>query len=229
MNPRRPSRLSHRDHDVINTINVLSQVTTSQLLRLHFSEPTTSELSRGHRTRRTLARLTQAGHIRRLGRPIGYSQGGSEGYTYLPARSRTHVGDPHAVDIAELYVRLVEAERQGRLRLLRFTPEDRVLHGTVEADAFIRVEVNGQEYEWYLEIDRGTEFKPQLRNKMRAYTKAASNSAYYPRVLYVVTFAAWDQFDKRINLISEIIAGARFPEQFQVCRLDDAINHLACG
>lgn len=220
--------LSPRDHEVIDAVDTLRQIWTSQLLRLCFSEEGTSPLSRGQRTRRALARLRSGGHVGRIERFIGSGGGGSEGYVYIPSNSRTDTIDRHSLDRAELYVRLVEAERQGLCRVIEFTPEETVKGTKVVSDAYLLIEVGGQEYEWYIEVDRGKEYRTQLRTKMRAYTRAAkaSSDGYFPRVLYVVSWAVRDRLAERVRLIRDVAGEQEFPEQYEACTLDETLSLL---
>lgn len=172
-----------------------------------------------------MARLRSGGHVGRIDRFIGMGGGGSEGYVYIPANSRTDTIDRHSLDRTEFYVRLVEAERQGKCRVLEFTPEETVKGTKVVSDAYLLIDVAGQEYDWYIEIDRGKEYKTQLRTKMRAYTRAAKNSTdgYFPRVLYVVSWAVRDRLAERVRLIRDVAGEQEFPEQYEVCTLDEAL------
>ena len=88
------------------------------------------------------------------------------------------------------------------------------------------VEIDGERRDWYIEIDRGSEYKPQLKEKARAYTKAAKKAGGAPRVLYVVTFAPRNRIAERVMFIASVIREAEFPEAFEVCRLDEVLNVL---
>lgn len=211
--------LSTNDHAVLEAVQILGQVTTDQLLRLVFSEPHTSPASRGVRTRRTLRRLYKAGMIDRLGMAEG-------GFVYTPRGSRTHRIDPHELDLSELYIRLAGAEMTRRLKVLEFSPREIINQSRTKSDAYLWIEIDGQRRDWYLEIDRGSEYKPQLKEKARAYTKAAKKAGGAPKVLYVVSFAPRNRIAERVMFIRSVIREAEFPEAFEVCTLDEVLDVL---
>ena len=225
------SRLSPRDLAVIRSVRLLSQVTTAQLQRLHFSEPETSPVSRPGRTRRALRRLVVAGEIARVEtRGIGHHIGGSDSYTYTPPRRTARVRKPHTVDVAELYVRLRGEEVAGRCRMLEFACENLFVEGRKnKVDAYVWLETSAGRSDWYIEVDRGSEDRDDIKAKVRAYTVAARKRNPFPRVLFVVTYNYERPLEDQVALIKSVIKRAEFPEMFGVCMsFDEAIAAL-CG
>jgi len=217
--------LSDNDHAVIEAVQLLGQVTAAQLTRLCF--PHLSLASEGRGARRVLKRLHDAGYIDRLGeRVVGKALGGSDGYIYVPARSKASRIEPHTLDIGEFYICLTEAERAGKLKVLEYSPTEQIKGSRVRSDAYLWLEAGGRRSDWYIEIDRGTESKDDIRLKAKAYTTAAKRYGEFPRVLYVVTFAPRGRLTERAAVIDGVARQQEFPEQFEVCALVDAIESL---
>jgi hypothetical protein len=212
--------LTSRDQSIIEAVQLLSQITTHQLQRLLFSELTSSPASRGVRTRRVLARLVAHGYLSRLELPGEWG-----GWVYQPAGSRTRTMVPHTLDVAELYVRLSEAEAAGKCKILEFTPES--IHARIKADAYIWLEVDGQRVDYLAEIDRATEYRTQLRTKFRSYTRAYNAATdNFPQCLWIVSFAPRDRHDERVLLLQSLAKHEAEPALFEVCRLDQAIDRF---
>lgn len=218
-------KLSANDHAVIEAVQILGQVTSKQLTRLCF--PHLSPVSDGRGARRVLKRLHDTGYIDRLGeRTIGHAVSGSDGYTYIPAKGKATRLEPHTIDISEFYVLLTEAERAGRLKVLEFSPTERIRGSRVKSDAYLWLEIDGQRADWYIEIDRASESKPEVALKTRAYTRAASDHAEFPRVLYVVSFAPRNRLAERVRLLKSVGAASEFPEMFEVTTLVEVVDRL---
>ena len=217
--------LSSRDHAVLEAVRSLRQVSTNQIVRLYFSEPHTSPKSRGIRARRALARLVRWGYRNRIERAFGGAVGGSEGYVYIPANSRARSIDRHTMDVTELYVRLVEAENEGRCKILEFTPED--VHGHIRPDAYIWLETPSGRADYFVEYDRSAEYKPQLTTKIRAYQRAFNSSAgNFAKVVWVVSFAPMNRIQERKTLIHGICQKQEVPELFSTVSMEDFVNLL---
>lgn len=178
------TRLSPRDLSVIHTIQLFRQVTSTQILRLHFND--NSEASRRVRLSRTMRRLVKWGHVGRMERSIGGWSGGSADYIYKPATSVARIPDPHTLDITETYVSLRESGQ-----LLTFDPEPycHVQQGRLELkpDAYIRLQTPSGRYRYWLELDRGTEWRPALSAKMRRYVQAYHHwtEDTFPQVVFI--------------------------------------------
>ena len=221
---RASTQLSARDHDIIEAVQVLSQVTAGQLQRLFFADG--SPVSRSGRARRTLRRLHGAGFIDRLPYTIRSEEAGDGGNVYIPARAKANRYDPHTIDIGRFYIALMEAERAGLCKVLEFSPAEVIRGSTAKCDAYLWLDVNGIRTDWYAEIDRNPEGKPQLAVKARAYTKAAKRADVFPRTLYVVTHALRGRMQDRASLIRSVTARQEYSEQFQTCVLDEAVKVL---
>jgi hypothetical protein len=128
--------------------------------------------------------------------------------------------------VAEFYVRLTEAERAGKFRVLEYSPTEQIKGSRVKSDAYLWIEVGGERLDWYAEIDRGSESKADIEAKCRAYTKAAKRHEEFPRTLYVVTFAPRNRVAERIEVIKGVTRRQEFPEQFAVCDLGHAVAEL---
>jgi hypothetical protein len=213
---RLTSSLTERDHAIIDSLVRLNVCSGAQLERLHFSGDTPR-----HR-RRVLQALADSRFICRLDRVVGGQRAGSSGFVYaldvaglrlvgirngLPARKPATPGVPvliHALEVSEVFVRLVEAEREGLVEILDFQAEPtcwRHFPGrsggnvTLKPDAYVRLGMGGFEDSWYLEHDRGSEGRGALTRKLDAYRAYWSTGieqarrGVFPRVLWLVPTA----------------------------------------
>ncbi|WP_326560042.1 replication-relaxation family protein [Micromonospora sp. NBC_01796] len=215
-------RLSDRDLAVLQSLAMLRLLNGDQVQRLHVAEG--SPATKARRARTLLQRLAELKLVVRLGRRVGGVRAGSAGYVYglsghgqavlatdgpMGGRRRrvwetspSFVG--HILDNSEVYVRLVEAERDGLLEMLDFQAEpaawrhfpgpsgQRVI---LKPDAFVRLGVGEVESSAFLEVDRGTESVPTLLRKCRTYAgywhsgiEQAAHSVF-PRVLWLASGA----------------------------------------
>jgi len=206
-------RLAERDWQIIATLARMRVATAAQLEALHF------EGIAKRRARRRLASLTNQRVLARPARMVGGPRGGSTGHVYAldvggqrlaglasgrpPERPRP-VGEAflnHALALTEVYTRLVLAERQGLLRVLRFDAEPlswRSYFGpggvrvTLKPDAYAELIVDGYHDHWFLEVDLSTERSPALTRQChlyRGYWQGGAEEAdggVFPRVLWLV-------------------------------------------
>ena len=252
------SRLSERDQATVRDVVRLRFLTAGQLARLHFAA-IPQPLTRVRRVQRTLGRLVEHGLLLRCQRRVGGVRAGSASYTYSATAEATRlvgylsgqgipraraVHEPgttfvdHSVACSELYVRLIEAERAGRLELLEHQVEPDCWRNYLGAigsrlslrpDAFVAVGVGEFEQRSFVEIDRGTEGTSALRRKLSAYLDywrcGAEQHAYdvFPRVVWQVNG------DKRASvlhaLVDELPAVSR--TLFVVTNADAVIEELS--
>jgi hypothetical protein len=158
---------------ILSTGGRFSMLTSSQLHRLHYHATNPGAYVR---SRRHLARLTKLGLLRRF---WGVYMDAPE-YVYLPPSSKARTADMHTLDINELYVRLSESRNNGFLddspsharEGLIFDPEPwchvNVGHMVLKPDAYVDL----GRMRFFIEMDRGTEFRSALAQKMRRYIAA---------------------------------------------------------
>ena len=174
-----------REQAIVQDVHRFRELTSSQVLRLHFEltldgRPS-KESGRQSNLSRTMARLHDQQRLGRLDRAIGGHFRGSDGYTYVKPASTARQPTPHTHDIAELYVQLMQAQRAGLISSLTYQPEawayEEVSGVQLKPDAFISFiragKTNPRTY--FLEVDRSSEEAADLRVKMRRYVKAADN------------------------------------------------------
>lgn len=248
-------RLSPVEQRVIETLDRLRLATAQQLQRLHFhGEGNARTVAR--RCRRTLAGLVALRILARLDRRIGGARAGSAGYVYAldvagqrlasacgPAggvRIRRpwtpgHSFVGHTLAVAELYVRLREAEYRNSIELLAFDAEPlcwRWFTGiagagvTLKPDAFIRVGVGEYERFYFVEVDRATQSGPTIARKLAVYRRYFQTGreqhrfGLFPKVLLLVPS------DARKAALTAI--AARQPSAsrplWQIARYDEAIG-----
>lgn len=226
------SRLSARDQAIIDMLQDLRLLRSDQITRLAFNDG--NPLNRPRRQRKVMQRLVNWGAAHRFPRPIGGASWGSGPACYtVPTFSNQGVSKrQHTLDIAELYVRLIEAHRAGQIELVNFLPEPychvQIGKAVYEPDGKIHVRTSSGEYLWFLEIDESHEWTTKLKQKMTRAQKVwerwpkTGNAVKdtFPRGLYVVK----DQ--KRYDFVKGIID--KQPEDlFDVCLFEDAVGRLA--
>lgn len=172
------------------------------------------------RARRALRRLHKWGVVSRIARPVGGYGGGSGEHIYLPTTSRTRTPDAHTLDISELYVRLREL-RPG----IVFDPEQwayvQVGKQELKPDAY----VDTTDYRFFVEVDRGSEWRPQLNQKMQRYTRAFNTwpDEVFPQVLWIVPD------EDRARLMRGVIKRQEVPELFACVVFQEAIDAICRG
>lgn len=222
-------QLSPRDLAITKDVHRFRQLSSQQILRLHFAD--NSPKSRHVRCNRALRRLVKWGELRRIDRAIGGTNGGSSGYFFTPPTSRARVPNPHTYDIAELFCRLVEAQNQLRqtpnmVELLAFDPEPMshvsVGHVELKPDAFLDIRTTQGRTRYFIEVDLASEWKTQLAKKMRGYVLAYSKwqEGTFPLTLFVVPD------DERYRLVEGVIKRQETPGLFAVVLMRDAIPYL---
>ena len=232
--PAGPPELSARDRAILRDLYRVRLLTGRQVERLHFAELASPNV-RGSARRRSLGRLVALGLVTTLPRRVGGERAGSAGLVYaLDARAHRLwplwldadvagsngrkrrpwvIGWPfaqHTLDVAELYVRLRERERTGRIQLISFAAEPASWHpssvGVLKPDAYAAWLANGWEQHRWIEVDRATECLPTMRRKLLAYVHAAHSGDVGPGgVLPKVTVTA--PTSRRQQALDEVIAG----------------------
>jgi hypothetical protein len=246
-------QLTEIDRAVMELVADLRLASGAQLERAFWWQG--SPEARGRRARRALKRLTNWRVLDRLPRSIGGVRAGSAGFIYSlgPAGARLlaasdkptrRLGTPgarhvdHTLAVAELVVRLREAERAGRLELLAADAEPACWRNyggplggrlILKPDLFVRAGAGAFEDRWFVEVDRATEAAATITGKGRQYLAHFRSGAeqraqgIYPRVLWSVPDKA------RAEVVAEALAGLSAPVVglFVVCCHDDAVDRLA--
>ena len=184
--------LSDRDREVIHSIASHRFLTGKQLERFHFTDHASTETA-ARVCRSVLARLTREGILRRLERRVGGVRAGSASHVYclswtgrrlVGEATARRIGEPsrtfleHMLAVAEGHLALREAAARGEFELVEVQIEPfcwRSFTGPNGARARVRPDlyvISGRgelEYCWFLEIDLGSEHRPTLVGKCRAY------------------------------------------------------------
>jgi hypothetical protein len=245
-------QLSDRDRLILSAVQDLRLLTARQIERAIFVDG--SHLTRARRCRAALQRLTESGCLIRLDRRIGGVRAGSAGYVYAltpfgqrvlnPGAGRLRrVREPgagfvdHVLAISELWVQLLEAERDGRLKLVEFQPEPRCwrtysgISGVrwVKPDAGVVTATDEWELHFWVEVDLATESQSVIRSKAATYAgywqtgKEQTARGVFPRVLFLVSD------DRRKEQVVETLS--RLPAEqwqlFQVALFDRAVVVLS--
>jgi hypothetical protein len=209
-----------REREIIDTLDRLRVATTEQLRRLHFADHT--HYSAARMAPKLLARMEAAQIITKLERQVGGVRAGSRAAVWSldlagqrlaavcgPAGGR-RVRRPwtpslgfldHRLAVSACFVDLTERCRTGAAELLDFEAEPLSWrryaspHGgtdTLKPDAFARLAVGDFERGSFVEIDRATEARGTLVDKLRAYRRyweagrEQDRRGYFPRVVFAV-------------------------------------------
>ncbi len=224
------------EREIVETVARLTLVSGRQLSDLFFDSFSRSS-THTRRARRVLARLVEQRVLDRLERRRGGAGGGSSAWVYalgpagvrmvaywagegLPRSRGTHepgvVWTAHTLAVSELYVRLREAERAGRVELLAFDAEPDCWRrytglggaaGVLKPDAYVRLGIGEYEDSFLVEVDMGTERRGQLTRQHHAYSAyfrsgvEQARTGVFPSVLWIVPDA------RRVALLADIQRG----------------------
>lgn len=212
------SVLPHLAGAITTHVNRFRQLTTSQVRRLLYTHG--SPRGRVVRSSRHLKRLTTLGLLRRV-RGV---YAGTEEYVYMPPDSKARTANMHTLDISEIYTKLSESMHDSSKSML-FDPEPwchvQVGHMTLKPDAY--VDLGRMRY--FLELDRGTEFRSALAQKMRRYYAAYERweEPTFPLVVWIVHDADRQRF------INGIIKSQSEPRLFVCYLFNEAVERLSNG
>jgi hypothetical protein len=229
-----------RDRQIVETVARLTLVSGGQLSDLFFSS-ISNPATRARLARRVLARLVEQRVLDRMERRRGGAGGGSSTWLYalgpagrrmvaywagegLPRSRGAHepgaAWTTHTLAVSDLYVRLKEAERAGRVELLDFDAEPACWRrytrlasaaGVLKPDAYVRLGVGEFEDSFFVEVDMGSERRGQLTRQHHAYQEyfrsgvEQTKTGVFPGVLWVVPDV------RRVALLHDIHGG--LPEQ----------------
>jgi len=252
--------LTPRELALVQDLDRLRLASVKQLERLHFTAE--SPKSNARQAQRTLARLTELRVVVLLERQVGGVRAGSRGSVYAldvagqrlasacgPAggvrlRRPWTPGQAfiaHQLAVTELYVRLTEAARLGRVDPLDFDAEPaswRSFTGpggartVLKPDAFVRLGLGAFEDAYFIEVDRATQSGPSVARKLTLYRRywqtgreQDRRSGVFPKVLVLVPAEA-----RKAALVEVAAAqpGESWP-LFQVARYDDALAIFTGG
>jgi Replication-relaxation len=231
MRDQRACTLTSREQTILRDLDRVRLLTGQQIERLHFWNLASSN-ARGSARRRSLGRLVANQLVVTLPRRVGGERAGSAGLVYSldsraqrdraswadspEAAGRKRVRRPwpigwsfvsHGLDVAELYVRLREAESRHELRLVRLDAEPASWYptatGLLKPDAYAVWERGGWEQHWWIEVDRGTETLPTLRRKLMEYLQVINSGDLGPMgVVPLVLVTVLD--DRRMAHVLEL-------------------------
>lgn len=219
--------LTDRDLAILESLEQYRILSSSLLRRLHFEQTHANVSAAGRSTNRTMNRLERHGLVARLGQRVGGVRAGSSsllwqldgrGENLLRARSgrkqRRRFIEPsgvfveHTLAIAEVATRLVEADRDELLELLLVQSEPSCWRhfltrtGVTEwlkPDLYVVTAHGDFEDHAFIEVDLGTEHRPVLVRKAKAFQRYRSTGRHqeehgvFPAVLWIAPDAARQQ------------------------------------
>jgi Replication-relaxation len=191
--------------------------------------------------------------LARLDRVIGGVRAGSTGWVYSlgPAgqrliqldanqRGTARIRKPwtpstmflrHSLDVAEVYVQLVEAARRRDFTLTTFETEPACwwpdgLGSWLKPDALVVLSTAAYDELVWLEIDRGTESLPTMKRKLTAYTDFVRRGQLGPSDVtpHVVISTPTERRRDALRVIAEAIDPTG--DIFQVCQFAAITQHL---
>lgn len=196
--PRTSYELSERDRAVVALVSRLNQVSSSHLKTLLFDDVNRISLDR------CLRRLTRGKYLTRVGkRAVGHRGGtppavyrlGPKGHWLLELTGRyraTVTVSEHSLKVTDIFVALMELERQGDIRLLPGTNTEQAI-GHSRADLYLDYELNQarKRRKFYVEVQLNAR-GDIIRRKVEAYWDSfiSTSEPVFPFVAFVV----WDSW-----------------------------------
>ncbi|WP_406391372.1 replication-relaxation family protein [Streptomyces sp. NBC_00882] len=185
--------LTQRDFEVLKLTRTFSQLASTHITELLFADRSHSVPDK------VLSRLVKRSCLARVGRRATGDKGGAGAFVYQLGRAgRLLLGvdgrlsravNNHSLLIADIYLELRRAERQGLLVVHDWAVEKPV-PPRVRADLFVSVEYLAQRRRtsYFIEADLGTEPLRVIREKIEGYWAAVelSEDDYFPYVVFVV-------------------------------------------
>jgi hypothetical protein len=244
--------LSPRDLAVLQSVRQLRLATSRHLEQLHFVRDATPT-SAARKCRRVLRRLHEIGLLRRLERTVGGLHAGSAGFIYsVTAAGRRLLSEPgsrlrraepslpfvgHTLAIADLYVEVHELTDGDDYDLLALETEPNCwrrwsgLGGEpqlLRPDLYVALGIGADEVRHFVEVDLGTEHRPALVRKARAYQGyyesgvEQQRDGIFPRVTWLVPDP------QRVRLLEQAFTTDRSlsRELFLVATLDHGVRSL---
>jgi hypothetical protein len=193
-----------RDADVLRAIGRFSMLTSKQIEGLIFRTSSTRTPFKN-----VIRRLYGSGLVERIEKRVpGGALGGSGQYVYKLSREGwKHFGNGkypsartvnyHALDVATAYISLLDAEEEGWLKLRYAEVEEEARHSVqgiaVRPDLYAEVDnlETRRRKRIALEIDKGSENRPQIFEKLDRYMKAREYDTgvyeVFPQVIFLVS------------------------------------------
>lgn len=237
-------RLLERDYHLLSLVARFGQLTTPQIRTLVFP----------HQKSRTpcdhaLHRLTKSGLLELVAqRHPGGSRGGSsvnvlqlgpQGWPlfFQGRRRASRIIKAHSLAIADVYIALVEAEREKRIKILNYAtePDSHLELGGayLKPDLYVDVAVHRADgtavrRPRWIEVDMGTERQKQVLEQIAAYVAAYEARQEYPLDTFpkVVLLAVND--DRRQEINYWLRRTKDLPDIFTVGTLDDVLS-IVCS
>jgi hypothetical protein len=221
--------LSQADAAVVRLVGQFKQLSSVHIQTACFADTSAMTLSRH------LNRLVLQKYLARVGRRSTSVQGGSGAYVYqLAPRGWIFVQrdgrywpyraiDLHKLHCADIYIDLLNAERGGTLKIIRFGLE-RAVSPVVRADIALALGVieTNKRIDLYIEVDLGTERPKRIEAKLNGYWdtyRRTPKDSTFPAVIFVVP----DTY--RAKQIRTVIA-KRYKDTglFQVCQFKEVVS-----
>lgn len=247
------SQLNERQGAVLADVGRLDVVTGQQIQRLHYGPSAAG----ARLARKQLGQMVDWQVLARRERRIGGVRAGSAGYVYTAGLVGQRLLDPgrsryfprwtprpsflrHALAVSELYVRLREIERANPMELVDYDTEPTCwrsyfgpggARSILKPDSLAVVGVGDLEFRYFVEVDCGTEHRPKIVTKAKAYVRyrrsgrEQAETGIFPFVLWVAPDSERAAF--LIDALSTL--PAEDWQLFQVTTADRAADKIADG
>lgn len=218
--------LSDRDRQVVAAVSRLSQLSTLHIKALIFPHVNRISMDRSIKRLRGDKLLKKVG-VRAAGMKGGTPPSvyilGPKGWWYMKRQGdypSVAAVREHTLHVADLFVRLVELDRAGTIKLLPETAPEHVV-GSMRVDLYVvlHVPASGEEGAYYVEMQEHAR-ADLIKAKLQAHWSAfqAFTGDFYPEVAFV----ARDDYIK--YRITRLIP-AHMRRLFNVYTADEFIEH----
>lgn len=240
--------VTERDVEILLSVSAHRLLLSSHIFQLHFWNHA-SAVSGIRACNRVLNRLREHRLLRRLDRPVGGHGGGSQSYVWAidvagdrllrsldpEGRRRQRSFEPsgaflaHTLAIADRRVEIEQAARSGAYELLAVACEPatwRQFNASgatlwLKPDLEVTTAQDDYEYDWFLEVDLGTESGTALIRKCRtyvAYYKTGREQRVrgaFPRVIWLMPTQG------RVDLLERLLRAENAPDGlFTIATMD---------
>jgi hypothetical protein len=253
MRARAVRRLTEREQALLATVQQFRILDGRQIQSIFFPDGTLVGSRR--RTQSCLKRLVDEHYLQRLERRVGGVRAGSASFIYClgpkgqrfarPDHRARRRGEPglafvgHHLAVAQIYVDLITAERDGDLEVIEHQPEPDCWRpltqpfggmAWLKPDLFVSLGVGDYELRWFVEADMGTESLRRIElacDRYGAHYRSGVEQAeheVFPRVAWLASTT------RRAEAIAGVIARRSESEQgLFVVGLLSASNHILKG
>lgn len=224
--------LSARDERVLQLVDWFGQLSSSHIRELAFADVSDTPADRA------LKRLVKLKLLRRVGRRASDElKGGAGGFVYQLGKTGWHhmrdggtwwrhrEPNPHTLMMADIFVLLVLAERQGTIKILECELEHPVGRGRADIYVKLGLVARNLRVSYYIEADRsGRQRKATIGekcNNYRASYQDAPKDVSWPYVVFITPHV-----ERQRELQGWLRRYHNVPGLFHVINLGEVVERL---